>query len=241
MHTYKPEKIHTLILKLSGEVLAGNKGFGFDMDRINELIDEVITIRKMGYRIGIVLGGGNFFRGASEMGGKLNRVTADNVGMLATVQNALVFSNMMKNRNYQTEVYSAFQVERIAKFYTPNRAITSLNEGKICFFCGGIANPFFTTDTTAILRAVELKADIVFKATKVDGVYTADPVKNKDAKFLKDVTFDEVLDKKLKIMDMTAFSLAREYNMPIKVFNIGIRGNLKDAVSSKNIGTFVHS
>lgn len=241
MHVYKPEKIHTIILKLSGEVLSGTKGFGFDLDRIDELINEVISIRKMGYRIGIVLGGGNFFRGASEFGSNLNRVVADNVGMLATIQNALVFSNLMKNKNYQTEVYSAFQVDRIAKFYTPSRAITSLNEGKICFFCGGIGNPFFTTDTTAILRAIELKADIVFKATKVDGVFTSDPVKNKDAKFLKELTFDEVLDKKLRVMDMTAFSLAREYNMPIKVFNIEERGNLNQAIISKDIGTFIHS
>jgi uridylate kinase len=239
MHTYKPEKIHTLILKLSGEVMAGKREFGFDMERIDELIDEVITVRKMGYRIGIVLGGGNFFRGASAK--TLNRVTADNVGMLATVQNALVFSNMMKKRNYQTEVYSAFQVDRIAKFYTPDRAITSLNEGKICFFCGGIANPFFTTDTTAILRAIELNADIVFKGTKVDGVYTDDPIKNKNAKFLPDVNFDEVIDKKLKVMDLTAFSLARENNMPIKIFNIEKRGNLKLAITNKEIGTFVHS
>ncbi|HPR17761.1 MAG TPA: UMP kinase [Candidatus Cloacimonadota bacterium] len=241
MHTYKPEKIHTIILKMSGEVLAGSKGFGIDMNRVDEVVNEVITIRKMGYRIGMVLGGGNFFRGASEIGSNLNRVTADNIGMLATVQNALIFSDLMRSKNYQTEVYSAFQVERIAKFYTPNRALTSLNEGKICFFCGGIGNPFFTTDTTAILRAIELNADIVFKATKVDGVYTDDPVKNKNAKFLNDTTYDEVLDKKLKVMDMTAFSLAREYNMLIKVFNIGIQGNMKEAILNKDVGTLIHA
>ncbi len=241
MQTFKPEKIHTLILKMSGEVLAGKKDFGIDLERIDTLINQVISIRKMGYRIGIVLGGGNFFRGASQIGSNLNRVVADNVGMLATIQNALIFSDLMKSKNYHTEVYSAFQVDRIAKFYTPSRAITSLNEGKICFFCGGIGNPFFTTDTTAILRAIELKADIVFKGTKVDGVFTSDPIKNKNAKFIQDATFDMVLDKKLKVMDMTAFSLARENNMPIKVFNIEKIGNLKEAITSKEFGTFIHS
>jgi uridylate kinase len=241
MQVYKPEKIHSLIFKLSGEVLAGKKGFGIDLNRVDELIGEIVSVRKLGYRMGIVLGGGNFFRGASEIGGHLNRVAADNVGMLATIQNALILSDLLRTKNYQTEVYSALQVEKAAKFYTPNRAITSMNEGKICFFCGGIGNPFFTTDTAAILRAIELKADIVLKGTKVDGVFTKDPAKHKDAKFIKDVTFDEVLDKKLKVMDMTAFSLAREQNMPIKVFNVDIRGNLKEAIVNKDVGTFVHA
>ena len=241
MISYKPEKIHTIIFKLSGEVLAGKKGFGIDLKRVDELITEIISVRKLGYRIGIVLGGGNFFRGSSEIGSHLNRVAADNVGMLATIQNAIVLSDLLKSKNYQTEVYSALQADKVAKFYTPNRALTSLNEGKICFFCGGIGNPFFTTDTAAVLRAIELKADVVLKGTKVNGVYTADPVKNKDAKFIENITYDEVLDKKLKVMDMTAFSLARDYNMPIKVFNVDKRGNLKDAIVCKDVGTFVHA
>jgi len=128
----------------------------------------------------------------------------------------------------------------VAKFYTPNRANTSLNEGKICFFCAGTGNPFFTTDTAAVLRAIELKADAVFKGTKVDGVYAADPSKHKDAEFLADVTFEEVLAKQLKVMDMTSFSLAREYNMPIKVFNITKKNNLKEAILNKDVGTFIH-
>ena len=163
MISYKPEKIHTIIFKLSGEVLAGKKGFGIDLKRVDELITEIISVRKLGYRIGIVLGGGNFFRGSSEIGSHLNRVAADNVGMLATIQNAIVLSDLLKSKNYQTEVYSALQADKVAKFYTPNRALTSLNEGKICFFCGGIGNPFFTTDTAAVLRAIELKADVVLK------------------------------------------------------------------------------
>jgi uridylate kinase len=241
MQTYRPEKIHTIIFKLSGEVLAGKKGFGIDLKRVDELINEIVTVRKLGYRLGIVLGGGNFFRGVSEIGDQLNRVAADNVGMLATIQNALILSDLLKSKNYQTEVYSAIQVEKIAKFYTPNRALTSLNEGKICFFCGGTGNPFFTTDTAAILRGIELKADLVLKGTKVNGVYTSDPVKNKDAEFIKDTTFDEVLDKKLNVMDMTAFSLARDNNMQIKVFNVDKRGNLKEAIINKDVGTFIHA
>jgi len=240
MRKYKPEKIHKVIFKISGEVLAGDKGFGIDIKAIEELIEDLISIRKAGYSIGIVIGGGNFFRGVSEIGNNINRYTADNVGMLATIQNALIMSGLLQKKNYRTEIYSAVQVDKVAKFYTPNRATTSLNEGKICFFCGGIGNPFFTTDTAAILRAIELSADIVLKGTKVDGVYSADPVKDKNAKFISDITFSEVLDKELHVMDMTAFSLARENNMPIKVFNITKKGNLSEAILNKDVGTFVH-
>jgi len=240
MRKYKPEKIHKVIFKISGEVLAGEKGFGIDMQCVENLIEDLISIRKAGYSIGIVLGGGNFFRGVSEVGKHINRYTADNVGMLATIQNALIMSGVLQKKNYRTEIYSAIQVDKVAKFYTPNGATTSLNEGKICFFCGGIGNPFFTTDTAAILRAIELSADIVLKGTKVEGVYSADPVKDKNAKFIADITFSEVLDKELQVMDMTAFTLARENNMPIKVFNITKKGNLKEAILNKDVGTFVH-
>ena len=240
MRRYKPEKIHKVIFKISGEVLAGENGFGIDLQSVENLIEDIISIRKAGYSIGIVLGGGNFFRGVSEVGKHINRYTADNVGMLATIQNALVMSGLLQKKNYRTEIYSAIQVDKVAKFYTPNRATTSLNEGKICFFCGGIGNPFFTTDTAAILRAIELSADIVLKGTKVDGVFSADPVKDKNAKFIADITFSEVLDKQLNVMDMTAFTLARENDMPIKVFNITKKGNLKEAILNKDVGTFVH-
>ncbi len=240
MRKYKPEKIHKVIFKISGEVLAGKKGFGIEMQSVEDLIEDIIAIRKLGYSIGIVLGGGNFFRGVSEVGKYLNRYTADNVGMLATIQNALIMSGLLQKKNYRTEIYSAIQVDKVAKFYTPSRATTSLNEGKICFFCGGIGNPFFTTDTAAILRAIELNADLVLKGTKVEGVFSADPMKNKSAKFIPDITFTEVLDKKLRVMDMTAFSLARENNMPIKIFNITQKGSLKEAILNKDVGTFVH-
>lgn len=241
MRTFKPEKINRIIFKISGEVLAGEKKFGLDLQRVNEILSEIIELKKKGYSIGIVLGGGNFFRGASEIGSKINRHAADNVGMLATIQNAILLSGLLKVKNYPTEVYSAMQADRVAKFYTPDRAITSMNEGKICFFCAGTGNPYFTTDTAAVLRGIELNADIIFKGTKVDGVYTGDPAKDKNAKFLRNVTFTEVLQKELKVMDMTAFSLAREYNMPIKIFNINTPGNIKAAVLEKEVGTFVHA
>lgn len=240
-NTYKPEKIHKIILKISGEFLGGPKGSGFDLETINSLIEEIIEVRKMGYSIGIVLGGGNTFRGASSTGSVLTRYTADNIGMLATIQNALILSDLLNKRNYQAEIYSAIQIDRVAKFYTPERARTSLNEGRICFFCAGIGNPFFTTDTASVLRAVELGANIVLKGTKVDGVYSADPMKDKNAEFIKDITFDDVLSKKLKVMDMTSFSLARENGMPIKVFNITKKGMLVEAVQNKDIGTFIHA
>jgi uridylate kinase len=161
--------------------------------------------------------------------------------MLATIQNALIVSELLNTRNYQTEIFSAIQLDKVAKFYSPSRAVTSMKEGRICFFCGGTGNPFFTTDTAAVLRAIELKCDIVMKGTKVDGVFSADPAKDKNAKFISDITFDEVLMKKLKVMDMTAFSLAREYNKPVKVFNISEKGSLLKALQNKDSGTFVHS
>ncbi len=238
--SYKPEKIQKIILKISGEILAGKKGFGIDLKTVDNLINEIISIRKLGYGIGIVLGGGNFFRGASETGDKLKRSTADDVGMLATIQNALILSDLLIKKNYLTEVYSAVQIDKVAKFYSPSRAKTSMNEGKICFFCGGTGNPFFTTDTAAVLRAIEINADLVLKGTKVDGVFTKDPIIDKNAKLIKDITFDEVLAKKLKVMDMTSFSLAREFNMPIKIFNITKKNNMKEAILSKTEGTFVH-
>ena len=237
---YKPEKVQKIILKISGEILAGERGFGIDLKTVDNLINEIISIRKLGYSIGIVLGGGNFFRGASETGDNLRRSTADDVGMLATIQNALILSDLLNKKNYLTEVYSAVQIDKVAKFYSPSRAKTSMKEGKICFFCGGIGNPFFTTDTAAVLRAIELNADLVLKGTKVDGVFTKDPVKDKNAKLIKDITFDEVLAKKLKVMDMTSFSLAREFNMPIKIFNIFKKNNMKEAILRKAEGTFVH-
>lgn len=238
MSTFQPEKIHRVIIKLSGEYLAGEKGFGFDHSIIDSLTNEIIEIRRMGLSIGIVLGGGNLFRGAFAE--NINRVVADNIGMLATMQNALYVSDVLRQKNYNAEIFSAVQANNFAKLYTHNRAEKSLQEGSICFFCAGTGNPFFTTDTAAVLRAIELNAEIVLKGTKVDGVYTADPKKDPSATFIDRISYDDALQMQLNVMDMTAFSLARENKIPIKVFNITKKDNLKAALTSSEVGTYVH-
>ncbi|HNX00440.1 MAG TPA: UMP kinase [Candidatus Cloacimonadota bacterium] len=240
MFTYKPEKIHRIILKLSGEVLAGEKGFGFDDAVIDRLTDDIIDLRKIGLSCGIVLGGGNFFRGGTWKNKSLDRVVLDNIGMLATIQNALYLSEILRKKNYSTDVFSAIKADKIAKYYTPIRVETAFQEGRICFLCGGTGNPFFTTDTAAVLRAIELNADIVLKGTKVNGVYSDDPITNPKAEFYANISYDEVLKKELKVMDLTAFSLAKENNIPIKVFNINAKGSMKDAVLVRDSGTYIH-
>ncbi len=237
---YKPEKVHRVLFKLSGEVLSGSKGFGYDEETIKSIVDDIISVKRLGVSIAIVLGGGNIFRGINGSNAGMRRVIADSIGMLATVQNSLVLSEYLHQHNINSEVYSAVQMDRFTKFYTPLRAKTSLKEGRICIICAGTGNPYFTTDTAAVLRAVELDADIVIKGTKVDGVYTSDPKKDPNAEFLEAVDFDEVLSKKLNVMDMTAFSLARDNNMPIKVFNVLKKGNFEQAILRQDVGTYVY-
>ena len=226
-----------LVLKLSGEFLAGEKGFGFDQAILDQLTDDIIEIKNMGHEIGVVLGGGNFFRGKELT--IIDRAAADNVGMLATIQNALVVSEVLKQKNYSTKVFSAFAVDKIAKYYTYSGADKAMKKGKICFFCAGTGNPFFTTDTAAVLRAIELNCDLVLKGTKVDGIYTSDPQKCSEAEFIPEISYSEAMNKQLNIMDMTAFSLARDYKIPLKVFNVTKKGNIKNAVLYKNVGTGV--
>jgi uridylate kinase len=165
----------------------------------------------------------------------------DNIGMLATTQNALYLAEILNKKNYEAEIFTALQADKVAKFYTPAQALTSLKEGKICFLSGGTGNPYFTTDTAAVLRAIELGFDIVLKGTKVDGLYTDDPKKNPKAEFIHSATFAECLDKKLGVMDMTAFSLAQDSKMPIKIFNIMVPGNIKEAARRSDVGTYIHA
>lgn len=240
MVVYQPEKMHRVMLKLSGEILAGSTGYGFDDEVIDRITDDIIDLRKLGYSLAVVLGGGNIFRGGSWKNQSLNRVTLDNIGMLATIQNALYLAEILNKKNYPAEVYSAIDADKIAKFYTPSRARNALQEGRICFLCGGTGNPFFTTDTAAVLRAVELDLDVVLKGTKVDGLYTDDPKKNPKAEFIRSADFRQCLDQKLGVMDMTAFSLAQEYAMPIKIFNVMTRGSIKEAALRSDVGTFIH-
>jgi uridylate kinase len=237
---YQPEKIHSLILKLSGEVLAGKNGHGFDDAVIDALTEDIIAVRRQGYSLAIVLGGGNIFRGGSWSNQNLNRVVLDNIGMLATVQNALYLAEVLNLKNYPAEVFSSLPMDKMTSHYTPLAASTALLEGRICFLSGGTGNPFFTTDTAAVLRAVELKLDLVLKGTKVDGLYSADPHKDPSAEFISSASYDECIVRKLGVMDMTAFSLARENAMPVKVFNIGRPGNLLQAITSADCGTYIH-
>lgn len=238
--TYQPEKIHRLLLKISGEILAGAQGFGYDDAVIDTLTDEIIEARRLGYSIAIVLGGGNIFRGGSWKNQSLNRVTLDHIGMLGTIQNSLYVAEILNRKNYAAEVFSSFSMDSVATHYTPRRAFQALEAGNICLLSGGTGNPFFTTDTAAVLRAAELKLDLVLKGTKVDGLYSADPNQDPKAKFISDATYDQCLDQKLGVMDMTAFSLARENGLPIKIFNIGKPGGLCQAISSPDHGTYIH-
>lgn len=240
MEAYQPEKIHRIMLKLSGEYLAGEKGYGFDDNVIDVLTDEIIELKKLGFSIAIVLGGGNIFRGGTWKNKTLDRVVLDNIGMVATIQNALYLAEILNKKNFPAEVYSALSMDKVTDFYTPQRAQKALQEGKICFLCGGTGNPYFTTDTAAILRAVELELDVVLKGTKVDGLYSADPKLDPNAEFIVSASYSECLQRQLGVMDMTAFSLAQDHRIPIKVFNIGKRGNLKDAVLRSDIGTYIH-
>jgi uridylate kinase len=237
---YQPEKIQRVILKISGEFLAGKRGVGFDNEILERLAEELIELKKLGISVGVVIGGGNLYRGAKGEAEGVDRVTGDNIGMLATIQNCLVVSDYIRRMNYQAEVFSALQCEKVCRFYIPKEVELSLRKGRIVFLGAGTGNPFFTTDTAAVLRAVELKADMVLKGTKVDGVYSSDPMVEKEAKFHSEISYDEVLINRLNVMDMTAFSLARDFNIPIKVFNITKKGNIKSAILKKDEGTYIY-
>ncbi len=240
MSGYQPEKVHQVMLKLSGEVLAGAKGHGYDDELIDALTDEIIEVKKLGYSLAIVLGGGNIFRGGKWKNQSLNRIVLDNIGMMATVQNALYLAEILNNKNYPAVALSALDMDKIARHYSPAAAHKALQEGRICFLCGGTGNPYFTTDTAAVLRAVELGFDIVLKGTKVDGLYDDDPTLNPHANLISSATYQECLDQKLGVMDMTAFALAQESNMPLKIFNIGKPGNLLQAIINGETGTYIH-
>ncbi|MDD4308761.1 MAG: UMP kinase [Candidatus Cloacimonetes bacterium] len=240
MNTFSSEKIHRILLKLSGEMLAGSQGFGYSDTATDELTNELIEVSKLGYSLAIVLGGGNIFRGGSWKNQELNRVVLDSIGMLATIQNALYMAEILRGKGYPAEVFSSLAIDKVVPRYDPQSASAALEAGKICFLSGGTGNPYFTTDTAAVLRAIELKADIVLKATKVDGLYSADPMKDPNARFISSASFQECLEQRLGVMDLTAFSLAADNNMPIKIFNISKPGMLTQALLKADIGTYIH-
>ena len=226
-----------ILLKLSGEVLAGEEGKGIDFDTVNSICSAVKEVTEMGVQVGLVVGGGNFWRGRSS--GNMDRTRADHMGMLATVMNSLALCDSLEQMGVQVRVQTAIEMRQIAEPYIRNKATRHLEKGRVVIFGCGTGNPFFTTDTAAALRAAEIDADIIFKATNVDGVYDKDPNKYPDAKKYTEITHNEVLSKGLAVMDSTAASLCRDNNIPILVFNLNNPKNIVDAVCGKNIGTIV--
>jgi uridylate kinase len=230
-----------VLLKLSGEVLAGEKGFGIEPPVMRQVATEIQEIQALGVQIGIVIGGGNIFRGLAASNLGMDRATADYMGMLATVINGMALQDCLEQMGVPTRVMSAINVMEVAEPYIRRRAIRHLEKGRIVILAAGTGNPFFTTDTAASLRAVEIGADVILKATKVDGVYTADPEKDASAELLREISFKEVLLRGLRVMDATAISLCMENDLPIIVFKLGEPGNMRRALIGEDIGTLVGS
>ena len=228
-----------ILLKLSGEILAGEKGFGIDPIITNDLALKVKEVTNRGIQVGIVIGGGNIFRGLSASSKGLERVPADYLGMLATIMNSVALQSALEKLDCDTRVMSALSITQLAEPYIRRRGIRHLEKGRIVIFAGGTGNPYFSTDTAAALRAIEIDADIIIKGTKVDGVYSADPELDPDAKKFDSLTFKEVIDKELRVMDLTAVTLCKENNLPIIVFDIKSKNGLVDIVNSVPIGTTV--
>ncbi|MEO5811502.1 MAG: UMP kinase [Rhodanobacter sp.] len=230
---------HRILLKLSGEALMGNADYGIDPHVIGRLANEVIEVQRAGVEIGLVIGGGNIFRGAGLAAVGMDRVTADHMGMLATVMNALAMQDAIEKRGGFARVMSAIPIHDVAEDYIRRRAIRHIEKGRIVLFAAGIGNPFFTTDSAAALRAVELGADLLLKATKVDGVYTADPATHADATRYDELTYDEVIEHKLAIMDTAAIALCRDHRMPLRIYDMTVGGNLMRIMHGEAIGTIV--
>jgi uridylate kinase len=228
-----------ILLKLSGEVLMGEEKFGIDTRVITRLAEEVSQINRSGVQIGLVIGGGNLFRGAGLAEAGMDRVTADQMGMLATVMNSLAMQDALERLGVYARVMSAIRINEVCEDYIRRRAIRHLEKGRVVLFAAGTGNPFFTTDSAASLRAIEIGADVMLKGTKVDGIYSADPIKVPGAQRYEQLTYDEALQRKLAVMDTTAIVLCRDYGMPLKVFNINYPGELVRVVCGENVGTTV--
>ncbi|MBF6597786.1 MAG: UMP kinase [Fermentimonas sp.] len=229
-----------ILLKLSGESLMGSNDYGIDEKRLTEYAEQIKEISEMGIQIGIVIGGGNIFRGLSGATKGFDRVKGDQMGMLATVINSLALSSALTSIGQDNRVYTAIRMEPVGELYSKWKAIESMQKGEVAILSGGTGNPFFTTDTASALRGIEIEADAMFKGTRVDGVYTADPEKDSTATKYQTISFDEVYKKGLKVMDLTATTMCKENNLPIVVFNMDIVGNLKKVILGENIGTIVH-
>ena len=230
-----------ILLKLSGESLMGKQGFGIDPERLSDYAKQIKEVHDMGVQIGIVIGGGNIFRGLSGSQKGFDRVKGDQMGMCATVINSLALSSALGAFGVKSKVMTAIRMEPIGEFYNKWKAVEALESGYVCIFSAGTGNPYFTTDTGSSLRGIEIEADVMLKGTRVDGVYTADPEKDPTATKFSEITYDEIYNKGLKVMDLTATTMCKENNLPIYVFNMDIVGNLKKVIDGEDIGTLVHN
>jgi len=235
------QRFDRILLKLSGEALMGDQGFGISPDMIQYVAEEIRSVFDLGVQIAIVVGGGNIFRGIAASSYGMDRVSADRMGMLATVINSLALQDALEKRGMITRVQTAISMHEVAEPFIVRRAIRHLEKGRVVIFAAGTGNPYFTTDTAAVLRAQEIHAEILLKATKVDGLYDSDPLVNKDAKFIREISYMEVIERQLHVMDMTAISLAMDNHLPLVIFNLANKGNIKKVVCGKVIGTQINN
>ena len=233
-------KYKRILLKLSGEALMGDKQFGIDTEKLSAYANEIKTAVDFGVEVAVVIGGGNIFRGVQVEGQGLDRVQGDYMGMLATIINGMALQSALEKANVETRLLTAIKMEQVAEPFIRRRAMRHLQKGRVVIFGGGTGNPYFTTDTAATLRAIEIEADVILKGTRVDGIYTADPEKNKSATKYDTITFKEVYEKELNIMDMTAFTLCKENKLPIVVFDINKKQNLYKMLQGESVGTLVN-
>ncbi len=239
-HLITSMKYKRILLKLSGEALMGNRQYGIDPDRLSEYAADIKTVTDLGVQVAIVIGGGNIFRGVAGASKGMDRVQSDHMGMLATVINGLALQDALEDSDIPTRLQTAIKINEVAEPFIRRKAMSHLQKGRVVIFGGGTGNPYFTTDSAAVLRAIEIEADVILKGTRVDGIYTADPEKNSDAVKYDAISFDDVLRKGLKVMDTTAFTLSQENELPIIVFDMNKQGNLLKVVSGEKIGTTVN-
>ncbi len=232
-------KYKRILLKLSGESLMGEQNYGIDQNRLNEYAEQIAQLVQQNVQTGIVIGGGNIFRGLSGVAKGFDRVKGDQMGMLATVINSLALNSALKIHGVKSKVFTAIRMEPVGEYYSREKAIEALENGEVAIISAGTGNPYFTTDTASVLRAVETEAEIMLKGTRVDGVYTADPEKDTNATRFERISFDEVYQRNLKVMDLTATTMCKENNLPVLVFNMDKKGNLEKVINGENVGTVV--
>ena len=233
-------KYNRILLKLSGEALMGDQNYGIDSARLAEYASEIKQIVDKGIQVAVVIGGGNIYRGIQSEGAGFDRVQGDYMGMLATIINGMALQSALESIDVQTRLLTAIRMEQVAEPYIRRKATRHLSKNRVVIFGGGTGNPYFTTDTAATLRAIEIEADVILKGTRVDGIFTSDPEKDSSATMYESISFDEVFQKELSVMDLTAFTLCKENNLPIKVFNMNVKGNLQKVCDGHNVGTLVN-